>query len=180
MSRTGLALLMLTALGCTSEVTPSEVTPFEGAAASLGGLASGVLDALSREDLAALEAVRLTEREHNEVVWPELPASAPELNFPVDFAWSNIQTRNQSALARIDDYYRGRELTLVGAECRGERQTFEVFDVLTDCWVSFKADGESTIYEAQVFKDVIVRSGGHKIFRYYDEQPRRRDVGMAP
>lgn len=168
-------LLLLTVLGCASEVAP-----FESAAASLDGLAAAILDALSREDVAALEAVRLTELEHNEVVWPELPASAPELAFPVDFAWSNIQARNQSALARIDDYYRGRKLTLVGAECRGEKQIFDTFDVLTDCWVSFKADRQSTIYEAQVFKDVVVRRGGLKIFRYYDEQPRRRDVGMAP
>ena len=67
---------------------------FEGAAPSLDFLAEGVLQAMARQDEPMLEAYRLSEYEHNEVVWPELPASAPEVNFPLDYAWENIQNRN--------------------------------------------------------------------------------------
>jgi hypothetical protein len=160
-------LLAVVVFGCERQLET-----FDGSAPSLDALAGEVLDALSHGDLGSLERVRLTEREHNEIVWPELPVSAPELNFPVDFAWANIQTRNASALGRIDDFYEGLATLLVSAACLGETQTFETFRVLTDCWVTFSRDGFEELYQAQLFKDVVVRGGGYKIFRYYDEVPR--------
>jgi len=114
----------------------------------------------------------LTAYEHNEVVWPELPAAAPEANFPVDLAWSNIQVRDQSALARIVPTYVGHDPTLHGTECRGSPQHFESFVVLTDCWVLFTLDDATSLVEARLFRDVLLRGGGHKIFRYYDGEPR--------
>jgi hypothetical protein len=36
----------------------------------------------------------------------------------------------------------------------------------------FSFDEDERVLEAQLFKDVLVRGGGHKIFRYYDEEPR--------
>lgn len=170
-----LVLVVLSMLGCEAEPAP-----FAGSAPSLEALSTLVLDALSHNDLAALEQVRLTEHEHNDIVWPELPAAAPEVNFPVDFAWSNIQLRNQSAVARNDELYEDKTLQLEGVECRGGTETFESFEVLTDCWVTFTADGSQTRYEAQIFKDVLVRGGGYKIFRYYDEPPRRVADVQAP
>jgi hypothetical protein len=137
-----------------------------------------VLAALVAGDLEALQAVRLTEQEHNEVVWPELPASAPEVNFPLDYAWANIQARNGRALGRILDVYRGEDLRFGRVECRGETERFETFEVLTDCWIVFARRGEQEAYEVQIFKDVLVRGGGHKIFRYYDEEPRRYTGGV--
>jgi hypothetical protein len=38
--------------------------------------------------------------------------------------------------------------------------------------VRFELDQAGALLEAQLFKDVVVRGGGHKIFRYYDEEPR--------
>ena len=46
--------------------------------------------------------------------------------------------------------------------------------VLTDCWVLFEEAGEARA-EIQLFKDVLFRNGGFKVFRYYDEGPRRVD-----
>lgn len=170
-----LVLVVLTILGCEAEPAA-----FAGSAPSLEALAAQVLDALSHEKLATLDRVRLTEHEHNDVVWPQLPAAAPEVNFPVDFAWSNIQLRNQSAVARMDELYEGRALHLEHVECRGETEAFESFEVLTDCWVTFTVDGSASRYEAQIFKDVLARGGGYKIFRYYDEAPRRVADAQAP
>jgi hypothetical protein len=131
-----------------------------------------MLNALSHGDVPALEDFRLTETEHNQVVWPEFPASAPEVNFPVDMAWANIEARNRRAIGRIVPWYAGREPQFRGAECRGATAHFDTFVVLTDCWVVFSFDEDERVLEAQLFKDVLVRGGGHKIFRYYDEEPR--------
>jgi len=130
-----------------------------------------VLEALAAGDTLALEALRLTEEEHNEVVWPELPASRAEANFPVDLAWENITLRNRRDLTRILPWYRGRTARFREVECRGETQEFASFFVRTDCYIVFDTAAEGRL-EAQVFKDVLVRNGGYKIFRYYEEAPR--------
>jgi hypothetical protein len=93
------------------------------------------------------------------------------VNFPVDFAWQNMESRNLRALRRALPVYADRELDFRRVECRGETRRFETFEVLTNCWVSFDQEGEP--YEAQLFKDVLSRGGGLKIFRYYDEELRR-------
>lgn len=145
--------------------------PFPGSAPSLEALAETVLRGLADGDTVALERVRLTEEEHNEVVWPELPAGAPAIGFPVDFAWENIQMRNRRALGRMLPGYRGREVTLHGVRCRGGTEVFRTFHVQTDCRVVFIVPGGGRV-EARIFKDVLVRHGGYKIFRYYEDGAR--------
>jgi hypothetical protein len=184
LGRAGFVLLLGVLTGCTGGepsgggAVPSasrfldESAPFEESLESLDALGEAVLNALASRDRVALERLRLTELEHNEVVWPELPASAPEVNFPVDFAWSNIQMRNEVALQRIGSLFGDEPLVFRSVECRGGSEVFETFEVLTDCWVIFEREGVAHPYEAQIFKDVLVRGGGHKIFRYYDEEPR--------
>ncbi len=156
---------------CNSPPSPGALA-FPGASPSVEVLARDALRGLAASDAMLLERLRLTETEHNEVVWPELPASAPEIGFPVDFAWRNIQLRNESALERVAGWYRSNAVRYQVAECRGETQAFATFRVHTDCRVLFLTiRGE--LLEAQLFKDVLERDGGFKIFRYYDELPRR-------
>lgn len=138
-----------------------------GSVSSLEELATEVLAGLASADTSRLEAVRLTEHEHNELVWPELPAGQPEANFPVDAAWRNITQRNRAALEALFAVYEGQDLELVEVECRGETVSFEGFRVETDCRVTLDRDGER-LPPQQLFKDVLVRDGGHKIFRYYE------------
>lgn len=175
------ALATLASAGCggieTAEASMDRSLRFEGSAPTLEVLGERVVEAFTRGDTVALSGFRLTEREHNEVVWPELPASAPEVNFPVDFAWQNIETRNRSALLRTMPIYADRQIEVRRVECRGETQRFDTFDVLTDCWVVFDWNGER--WEDQLFKDVLIRGGGVKLFRYYDEAPQRYRGGSA-
>lgn len=163
------------AAGACSEATPEVVDSslrFEGSLSTNYDLGVQVLAALAVEDRHILDAMRLTEYEHNEVVWPELPASAPEINFPVDYAWENIENRNRRGIERLLPHFSGKDLTVQSVECRGEPQLFETFHVETDCWVSFSSGTSPELWEVQAFKDVLVRGGGRKIFRYYDEEPR--------
>ncbi|MDX1645532.1 MAG: hypothetical protein R3304_00200 [Longimicrobiales bacterium] len=147
---------------------------------TMEALGRHVLDALARQDESALEAVRVTEREHNEIIWPELPASAPEINFPVDYAWTNIRNRNRRALTRMLPIFADRTFGFQGVECRGPTERFESFSVQTDCYVLFVVGDAPEVWEIQAFKDVLVRGGGYKIFRYYDEEPRPHRGDRAP
>ena len=130
-------------------------------------LAAEVLAGLASADTARLEAVRLTEVEHNEKVYPELPAGRPENNHPAALAWSNIQVRNRSAIRRLLEEFEGRELALSRVECRGPTRAFERYVVHTDCRVTLTRDGEA-IPPVQIFKDVLDWDGELKIFRYYE------------
>jgi hypothetical protein len=132
-----------------------------------------VLRSLVAQDTLALERLRLTEHEHNEVVWPELPASRPEVNYPVDMAWENIERRNRVGRKRQMAAMRGRRVSYRGVNCRGETSRFASFEVYTDCVVLFvDADGDpDRLLRVQAFKDVLSRGGGLKIFRYYGETP---------
>lgn len=145
---------------------------FPGSARTLEKLGEQVLTALTRSDTLSLASFRLTENEHNEVVWPELPASDPEVNFPVDYAWSNIENRNRRGVARLVPIFADRTVGFQGTDCRGPIERFETFVVRTDCWVVFVTNDSPERWEAQLFKDAVERGGGLKVFRYYDEEPR--------
>ena len=151
------------ALGCGGQ-------PFPGSSESLEELGRGIVDAFRADDREALEAFRLTETEHNTVVWPELPASRAEHPFPLDLAWRNIELRNRRAIPRARGALRRAEpLAFESVECLGETRTFETFVVHTDCHTRFRA--RRGLYRIRLFKDVLERNGGLKIFRYYDEDP---------
>ena len=158
------AALLAAALGCGGQ------QPFPGSAVSLDELGREVLDALARDDRDALARFRLTETEHNTVVWPELPAAQGPSPFPIDLAWQNIQLRNGRAIPRAARIVRGAQpLEFESVLCAGEVAAFETFSVHTDCYTHFRSRGGR--YRLQLFKDVLERGGGFKIFRYYDEDP---------
>jgi len=173
MKRTGhvslvLALGLLPFLpGPCGDDSSFEGQRLSGSVSSLEELATEVLAGLASADTSRLEAVRLTEHEHNELVWPELPGGQAGSGFPVDIAWRNITLRNRAALDRLLPLYRGRDLSVVDVECLGETAEFESFRVRTDCRVTLELDGER-LSPRQLFRDVLVWDGEHKIFRYYE------------
>ena len=166
--REGLAAALFA--GLAAPPTGCGGQPFPGSAASLDELGRGVIAAFRAGDGAALAAFRLTEAEHNDAVWPELPASKGDNPFPLDLAWRNIRLRNRRAIPRAREALRGAEpLEFDGVECEGETRRFETFVVHTDCFARYHSGGR--LYEHRLFKDVLERNGGFKIFRYYDEDP---------
>ncbi|MDX1395531.1 MAG: hypothetical protein R3195_14180 [Gemmatimonadota bacterium] len=134
---------------------------------SLDELATEVLAGLASADTLRLDRLRLTEYEHNELVYPELPAARPENNHPAEMAWANISTRDRVAKERLFAEFGGEALELVRAECAGPTEVFESYVVHTDCRVTFRRDGEM-FPPVQLFKDVLERDGELKIFRYYE------------
>jgi len=133
----------------------------------LPALGEVVLEAFSTGDTAALARNRLTRPEHNQEIWSELPVAASGSGYTPEMAWENISRRDRRAVSRNLSWFEGRDPELVQVECRGATEAFESFQVHTDCWVQFRV--EEGYAESQLFKDVVERNGGYKIFRYYDE-----------
>lgn len=154
-------------VGCGVERGRSAEGLLTDAQPSLEAVAETAVRSLAAADTADLQRLRLTEREHNQLVYPRLPAGRPPQNFPVDIAWANIRTRNGLALSRLLARYAGSRVEPRAVECRGPTERFEGFVVHTDCWVTMEAPS-GTRLERQLFRHVLEMGGQFKIFRYYD------------
>ena len=161
-------LAALTVAILTVGACADEAPPLPGSAPSLESLGRTVWSALVTGDTTTLTALRLTEHEHNDRVWPELPASRPEVAFPVDLAWENIQLRNRRAITRLLASFRGSRAELRTTECRGETGEFRTFHVLHDCYLVLEHPDRGRV-QLQAFRYVHVMNGGYKVFRYYDD-----------
>lgn len=153
----------------------SGIAPFPGSGSSLTDVGERVVRGLIGGDRISLGDLRLSREEYMEVVWPELPASNPDLNVPIEYVWADIETRDRSALIRLAPQFEGLPTELEDVACRGDVQEFETFRVHTDCWVTLRTpSGEQRI---QLFKDVVERGAGYKLFRYYDNVLRAVEAG---
>jgi hypothetical protein len=144
-----------------------EVPKLPGSASSLDDLGQKVVSGFVSRDDSALAALRLTMLEYTESIWPELPASEASLNVPLEYVWNDIEARNRRALNRMGVWLAGRSIEALGVECRGEVLELSTFRIHTDCWVAVRSP-RRVLADVQLFKDVVERSGGYKVFRYYE------------
>lgn len=139
-----------------------------GGVSSLHELGSAIVSALAAGDTVRLESYRLTQREHNEMLWIEMPAARQVgPGFPVDLAWENISIRNTAGLRRLLAAYGGQPLAFRGITCTGEER-HGPFAVLTDCRVTVAPPGGS-VRRLQMFRSVVSLDGVYKIIRYERE-----------
>ena len=143
------------------------IAPFPGSGSSLPDVGRRVLEGLAAGDHASLSALRLSRDEYVEVVWPELPASDPDLNVPIEYVWADIEARDRRALIRLAPQFEGLAAELEEVTCAGEVEEFETFRVHTDCWVVLRTPPGK--HRIQLFKEVVERGAGYKLFRYYDD-----------
>ena len=155
--------------GCRIPVggAPAGAAPFPGSGSSLAEVGQRVLEALAAGDNASLAALRLSRDEYVDVVWPELPASDPDLNVPLEYVWADIEARDRRALIRLAPQFEALAAELEEVTCAGEVEEFETFRVHTDCWVVLRTP--SGRHRIQLFKDLVERGAGYKLFRYYDD-----------
>lgn len=138
----------------------------EEGAATLDELGRAVWTAIVQQDTAALDRLRLSEFEHNELVWPEQDASRPEAGFPLDQAWQNIQLRNRAARTDLVHAFGDSIDRLVDTRCEGQPRRYRTFLALTDCQLVLESAGGGQ-RRVQAFRYVIRMDGRHKVVRYY-------------
>lgn len=137
-----------------------------GGVASLEALGRGVVAALAAGDTAALAAHRVTERDHNELLYPSFPAAREDPPFPAALAWENIQTRNAAALYGWLPAFRRDRPAFAGVECAGVPDRYPTFTIHQDCAVTLRrADG--TTGKATLFRSAVEMGGRFKVIRYH-------------
>ena len=128
-------------------------------------LAQGVLERLAARDRAGLAALALSEEEFRTRVWRELPASRPERNVPVGFAWSGLYQRNRAHLAQTFAEHAGRRYELVSVRFRGETTRHASFTVSRKAELTVR-DERGDEHRLRLFGSVLSDGARYKLFSY--------------
>ncbi|MEW6321399.1 MAG: hypothetical protein AB1635_09955 [Acidobacteriota bacterium] len=160
--------LALVAAACTR---PGQPAPVEGSAppsrtfGSLEALGEAVLDAIAAGDRAALAALALSEAEFRQHVWPELPASRPARNLPVEYVWGQLAQRSAQSLEQTLARYGGRRYRLERVSFAGETTRYATFDVRRDTEIIATDDtGRTSVL--RLFGATLVRHGRFQVFSF--------------
>lgn len=156
------ATLAIALTGCAPDEAPATLSQtFDSPEA----LARAVLTALANEDQAALLALPVSAAEFRAIVWPELPSSRPEVNLPVTYAWSDLDTKSRGHLGTTMNRWGGARLALVGVEFRGETTAYPTFSVHRDSVLTVRTSDGAT-ERVRLFGSVLERDGRFKLFSY--------------
>jgi hypothetical protein len=143
----------------------AKAAPLEHASRSPVDLANAVLDAMAAGDRPALEALALSEREFGERVWPELPASRPERNVPLDYVWGDLRQKSQGHLRQTLAQHGGHRYALVDVEFLGETTSYATFEVYRKTQLRVRDDrGEERV--VRLFGSILRSGSEYKIFSY--------------
>lgn len=140
-------------------------TPLARAADSPDALARAVIGAIAARDADALGELALTQDEFRRYVWPELPVSRPEANFPFEFIWGRLHQQSAGYLRRMLAEFGGQEPELVRVEFAGATTDYGSVTVHRDTVLTIRtADG--TERRVRLFGSTIEQAGHYKVFSY--------------
>jgi hypothetical protein len=157
--------LLLVAAGCSPPPPTQSAESLSNTFASPDELARAVLDRFAQNDLSALRLLAITEREFRRFVWPHLPASRPERNVPVEYAWGQLQQRSEEKLAVLLSKHGARPYVLQGIEFAGGTSDYGRFQVRRDSRVRV-LDADGRPHELSLFGSVLVADGRFKVFSF--------------
>jgi hypothetical protein len=127
-------------------------------------LASALLDALARQDRAALLELALTETEFRDHVWPELPASRPERNLPFSYVWGDLRQKSAQSLGAVMSREGGKRYELIDIRFTAvtDYRTYRVHREAT-----FRVrDSDGREDDLRVCGSMIEQDGAWKVFSY--------------
>lgn len=152
-------LALVVVLGGCGRV-PAIADTYPGAEA----LAQAVLEALARNDRAALDGMALSEREFRDHVWPELPASRPERNLPFSYVWGELRQKSVDALSETLARQGGRNYELVRVEFAG-RTDYATYRVHREATLHVR-DSAGKGHALRVCGSFIEKDGVWKVFSF--------------
>lgn len=160
-----LALLAAAALGTVVYGWRAGPPPLQHTFDSPEQLARAVLDRLAARDRDGLAALALSDDEFRARVWPELPASRPERNVPVGFAWSGLHQKNRAHLAQTFAQHAGRRYELVSVRFRGDTTRYASFSVARQAELTVR-DERGVEHRLRLFGSVLSDGASCKLFSY--------------
>lgn len=123
-----------------------------------------LLEATSRDDVAALKELRITKDEFCQYVWPELPGSKVP-NVSCDFAWDQATLKSLSGLTRVLDQHRGRKYEFVALRFPGPPERYSSIAVHKAPTVSLR-DETGAVHDVRISGSILEMDGQFKLFSF--------------
>lgn len=128
-------------------------------------VARAALDAVARNDSESLLAMALTKDEFEDIVWPTLPVSRPEVGMPRDYVWQDTSSKSRGYLAQTLVEFGGQRFELVRMEFRGETTDHGTYNVSRKSQLVVRdASGRERL--VRLFGSVIRQHGRSKIYSH--------------
>ncbi len=161
-SRRLLSCCVAVALTAACSPAPS----LQGTLESDEAVAQAVLAAVEANDRAALMALSVSKDEFEDLVWPTLPASRPEVGMPVSYVWQDTVTKSRAGLAQTLERYGGRRFELVRVETGGDTTDHGSFTISRKTYLVAK-DEEGHERTLRLFGSMIRgQDGRSKVYSY--------------
>lgn len=154
-------LLLVTVSACTRGTEPIPLTPiYESKDAAV----TAFLQALANRDRDTLAAQVVTETEFLKHIWPQLPASRPDVGMPADRAWADQAQRNTNFLSQTLGEHGGRRYALVAASFEGPPTTYGAFTIHPKTRLDIRDD--AGVRDVHLFGSMIESGGRWKIYSF--------------
>jgi hypothetical protein len=134
------------------------------ASSSVEELVRNAMRAVSAGDKRTLTALRITEAEFREYVWPELPASKVP-NVTVEFAWNQASLNNHAGYERVLQNHQGRLYEFVSIRFLEGVTDYATFRVHNKAILTVRDEAGQT-REVRLFGSVLELDGQYKLFSY--------------
>jgi hypothetical protein len=139
--------------------------PLANAKASEWDLCEEVLRALKARDRQALQALRITESEYKQYLFPEFPATRAGTDKNVDFHWDYLNVRSFRGIQNALDEFGGLDLELLDiiTETVDKYPTYNLL-MKVRLKVRRKPDGQEG--EIRVFGSIVELDGQYKLLGF--------------
>lgn len=128
-------------------------------------LARAVLDGIARKDGPGLLGLSVSKDEFENLVWPTLPISRPEVGMPLAYVWQDNFTKSRAYLAQTVERYGGRRYDLVDVEFDGETTEYGSYSVSRETILVVRDERQEERH-LRLFGSVIHQNGRSKVFSY--------------
>jgi hypothetical protein len=128
-------------------------------------LARAVLDAVARKDADALLALSVTKDEFEDLVWPTLPVSRPDVGMPLGFVWQDNFSKSRYHLIQTLAQVGGRRYELDRIEFGGPTTDHGTHAVSRETRLVVR-DDDGRQRTLRLFGSIIRQAGRSKVFSY--------------
>lgn len=161
MIRLLLMVLVAGVAGCSAAPASLAFTP---AYDSKDAAVTAFLRALAARDADTLAQQVVNQNEFLKHIWPQLPASRPDVGMPADRAWADHAQRNAGYLAQLLAEHGGRRYELVAASFGGSPTTYGYFRIHPKTRLDIR--DESGVREVRLFGSMIESGGRWKVYSF--------------
>jgi hypothetical protein len=158
-----LAFLLVLAQAC-SEI--ARESPLAHARRSPEALARAALDALKDGDTAALDSLRVTREEYENLLWPVLP---DRNHVPFEFVWSVTGPRSRKALREVMGEYEGISLEFVKLELGKDIESYDEFTIFKEARMTVRRADTGVEGMIPLMDALVVMGGGWKFLNFGED-----------